>query len=156
MADEDDDDDADTPRFEWSSNGGCERCDALDGHLCDEEPPRPHPDCDCSILERSRPHNSCDSSDVRYEIQHAGNIHHDSANPAPDDEFDLVFDYTIHCWGDAEEISGEIVITRTYGDFDDVDQIEDAIDDALAEALEDVEELAVEECPVCGEHPHVS
>ncbi len=154
MANGDEDDDFESDeRFEWSSNGGCERCDALDGHLCEEVPPRPHPNCDCTIIYRSQPSRICDLSDVRYSVNHSGNIHHGPVDP--DDEFDIVLDYTIVCWGEAETISGEVFVTRTYQDQDDSEP-GDLIEDALAEALEEVEEIAVDECPVCGEHPHVS
>ena len=154
MADDDEDDSGDDERYEWSSNGGCERCDALDGHLCEAEPPRPHPHCDCTIIHRSKPSRTCDASDVQYSVEHSGNIHHGSGLD-PNEEFDLVFDYTIECWGEAGTISGEVFVSRTYGDLDGSDP-DDLVDDALAEALERVEEIAVEECPVCGDHPHVS
>jgi len=133
--------------FEWVSNGGCERCDALDGHICEEDSPRPHPNCDCTIINRSQPSQSCDGSDVRYEVAFGGSVHH-SGGADPDEEFDLVFDYNIVCWGAAEEITGEVVVTRTYAD-DLANDPEDLIDDALAEALEMVEEIAAQECPEC-------
>jgi hypothetical protein len=135
--------------FEWSSNGGCERCDALDGHICKEDSPRPHPNCDCTIISRSHAARSCDGSDVRYEVEHGGSVHH-TGGLDPDEEFDLVFDYTIVCWGAAEQISGEVIVTRTYRE-DASTEPEDLIDDALAEALKQVEEIAAEECPQCPE-----
>jgi hypothetical protein len=151
MADNDEDNEE---RYEWSSNGGCERCDAMDGHLCEEEPPRPHPHCDCTIISRSKPSRTCDASDVQYSVQHSGNIHHGSGLDL-DEEFDIVFDYTIECWGGAQTLSGEVFVSRTYRECQGTDSA-DLLEDALAEALEEVEEIAVEECPVCGEHPHVS
>ncbi len=35
--------------YEWISHGGCERCDAMEGFY-DEEPVRPHPNCQCDII----------------------------------------------------------------------------------------------------------
>ncbi len=35
--------------YEWISSGGCERCDAMEGFY-DEEPVRPHPNCQCEII----------------------------------------------------------------------------------------------------------
>jgi len=154
MSDPDDDDDDDGPRYEWSSNGGCERCDAMDGHLCSEMPPRPHPRCDCTIIDRSHPASTCDASDVRYHVDHSGNIHH-GAGTNDSDEFDLVFDYTIVCWGNAQTLSGEVIVSRTYGDLDRFEP-GDLIEDALNDALEKVEQIALDECPVCGEHPAVA
>ena len=143
------------PRYEWQSNGGCERCDALDGHLCVEPPPRPHPNCDCRIIDRERRSYRCDESDVRYEVNHSANIHHGS-DPDPDEEFDLVFDYEIICWGNTERISGEVTVSRTYGELEAGDQGEEFIEDALVEAIDKVHEIAASECPTCPKPPLVS
>jgi hypothetical protein len=35
-------------KYVWSSNGGCEICDAMNGEY-DEEPSRPHENCQCEI-----------------------------------------------------------------------------------------------------------
>jgi hypothetical protein len=151
---EDDEDDDDEPRYEWVSNGGCERCDAMDGHLCEEPPPRPHARCNCTIIHRSRPSLSCDETDVRYEISHAANIHH-SGTPDPDDEFDIIFDYKIHCWGNTQQISGEVIVSRTYSELRGNDT-DDFVEEAMADALELVEEIAADECPSCPAPPRVS
>jgi hypothetical protein len=34
--------------YEYTSSGGCARCDAMEGYY-DQEPPRPHPNCQCQI-----------------------------------------------------------------------------------------------------------
>ena len=137
---------------EWQSNGGCERCDALDGHLCTDWA-RPHPNCDCRVIDRSNPSKYCDSSDVQYSVEHAGNLHH-ASRPDLDDEFDLVFDYKITCWGNAQEISGEVTVSKTYRELDE--DVLGTLDDAMTEALKKVEEVAVVECPVCADHPYVA
>ena len=133
--------------YEWVSNGGCERCDALDGHTCELPWPRQHPKCDCTIISRSRSALQCDMSDVSYEVEYAGPNHH-GGDPDPDDEFDLIYDYTIHCWGGAQVITGEVVVSRTYLQYSDEDPY-DFLDDAYDEALQRVEEIAAAECPAC-------
>jgi hypothetical protein len=134
--------------YEWVSNGGCTICDALDGHLCEEDPPRPHPRCDCTIISRSHPSTDCDSSDVRYEIT---GIRMDRlADHGSQVDWEVVVDYEIECWGNAQIIVGELVFQLTLEEHDLGD------DEAVAEALERIDEIAVSECPVCGDHPAVA
>jgi hypothetical protein len=140
-------------RYEWVSSGGCTRCDALDGRFFKTPPWRPHPNCNCSILDRFAQNTDCDSSDVRYEVDYDHPNHH-GPTYEPGDEFDLIFNYTIRCWGNAEVITGQVVVSMTYDQYE-TDAPQDFFDDAFAEALELVEEIAVEECPVCGKHPHI-
>ncbi len=134
--------------YEWVSNGGCAVCDAMDGHLCEEEPPRPHLHCDCSIISRSRPSTSCDSSDVRYDITGVTMTRVEDHGSQVD--WDVVVDYEIECWGNAQFITGEVFFELTLEEHDL------GYDEAVAVALEQIDAIAVNECPVCGDHPSVA
>ncbi len=146
---------ADDDRYEWISSGGCQCCDNMEDRFYEISPPRPHPNCNCTIYDRSQGNSQCDSSDVRYDISHAGNSHHSGGNPAPDDEFDMYFDYVITCWGNSQTISGQVSVSVSYGHASETD-VEDLFDEAFAEAIELVDDIAVNECPVCGKHPLVA
>ena len=142
------------PTHEWRSNGGCERCDALDGHQCHEgSMVRPHPRCDCAIIDRSRPSRRCDGSWMLLELQFAQNVHHGGVSGADDEEFDLLFDFRIHCPDGTQVIEGELSVSRTYGEWM---SSEDLLDEAYEEAYDRLHEIAESECPACGEAPLVS
>ena len=143
-------------KYEFVSNGGCSRCDARDGRLSEGPTPRPHPGCNCQIIWRdfgaNNPGQPCDESKMRYEYQDVSASHH-SGPYGPDDEFDLVFTFRIHC-PDGEMIDTEVLVTATYGDLaDDQDAL---FEDAMAEALGLVEEIAASECQACPEPPLVA
>lgn len=143
----------DDERYEWESNGGCDRCDALDGMWFDVPPPKQHPKCDCTVIDRTQSNRGCDSSDVRYHVAHEDNNHHGPYGPG--DDFDMVFSYEIKCWGGGGTLVGEVVVTMTYGELENSEN-EDFFDDAYDEALQIVEDIAVSDCPVCGDHPAVA
>lgn len=153
-------------RYEWVSTGGCTRCDSMEGryYLSPTGVPRPHPNCNCTVLNRTRTKEECDSSDAVFLVSYSGNSHHGPSEDV-DDHFDMFYDYTITCWGDAAVVTGQVVVEATYGDLhgpnypDSLESdrsIEDFYEDRFAEALELVEQVAVEECPVCGTHPSVA
>ena len=45
-------------RFEFTTSGGCSRCDNYDGYH-DENPGRPHPNCNCEIVDRTASDSGC-------------------------------------------------------------------------------------------------
>lgn len=122
--------------WEFISNGGCERCDAMDGRLSDMEPmPRPHPNCSCQIVKRDwgiGTDDTCDEGRMRYTLLDVQAVHHPGSTGEPDEEFDLVHIFEIHC-PDDETIEADISVTVTYGDA--ADDLDDLFEDAFAEAL---------------------
>lgn len=145
-------------KYEFVSNGGCTRCDAMNGRLSDAPSDSPHPGCNCQIVWRDfgafDPDEACDEEKLRYELVEIRPKHHIMGGPwSMDDEFDLVHTFRIHC-PDGEEIETDVVVSTTYGDMDE-DQ--DAMfEDALAEALELAEEIAASECRTCPDPPLVA
>lgn len=138
---------------EWQSNGGCPRCDALDGHVCHEDDVvRPHPRCDCTIVDRGRSTSGCDGSFGQVAVEYRGNSHHGGSAGAADEEFDMIFDFTIRCPEGAAHFEGEIFVSMTYGE---VSSSEDALDEAYDEAFDRALEIAEQECPAC-DPPRVS
>ncbi len=142
--------------FQWEflSNGGCERCDAMDGRLSDENPhPRPHPGCSCQIVKRDwglGTDDTCDEGRMRYTLLDIVAVHHPHTTNQPDEEFDLVHVFAITC-PDGETIEADISVSVRYG-YEDVDEL---FEDAFAEALELVEELAASECQTCPAPPEI-
>lgn len=141
------DDTRTTNEYVWVTNGGCERCDALDGLVFDTEPFRPHRNCNCSIISRSGVHRDCRAEFATYEVAYSSPVHHtDGSNE--NDEFDLVFDYRIRCW-DGEIIEGQVSVSLTYAEMWATGDPEDAMLSAEMEAYELVEEIAATECHPC-------
>ncbi len=139
--------------YEFISNGGCTRCDAMDGRLSADDPmPRPHSNCTCQIVKRDYgigSENSCDESLMRYTLVDTSSVHH-GAGDDPDDEFDIVHTFHVRC-PDGENIEADIVVSTTYGSA--AADIDAAFEDAFAEALELIEELAATECRSCPAPP---
>jgi hypothetical protein len=139
--------------FVWESSGGCEMCDSMDGREFDTEPYRPHPNCNCTIISRTGMNRDCGNEQLHYVVEHSESVHH-ASDPDVDDEFDLVYDYEITCF-DGEEITGEVVVSATYGEEQGA-ELEDFMDDMFEDALELVDEIAMMECQNCGAHPHIA
>ena len=139
--------------YVWLSSGGCEMCDSMDGEEFDTEPYRPHPNCNCTIVSRSGGGSDCDESLLTYQVDWTHSVHHTSGVD-PNEEFDFIFDYEIHCPG-GQEIAGEGLVSKNYGEYRWGDY-EDVEADAYEEALELVDEIAASECPPCPDPPAVS
>ena len=112
------------------------------------EPGRPHPNCNCTIVDRTRGNSTCDESRLSYEVEQSGNTHH-VLHPEPDDEFDMIFDYKITC-PDAGTISGQVIVSIVY--CGQQYMTDEDFEDAYAQALELVDEIAASGCPACEEH----
>jgi hypothetical protein len=54
-------------RYVWSSNGGCGICDAMAGEY-DEEPGRPHENCQCEIASVVKREHACDKDDIEINL----------------------------------------------------------------------------------------
>lgn len=139
-------------RYEWQSSGGCTRCDAMDNRYSKTPLNRPHPNCNCTIVDRYAQNTDCDESDVRYEIQHAGNSHNSSTDPG--DELEMYFDYLITCWGNKGQIGGQVTVKMTYGKLESMD-LDDFFEEAFIKAMKMVDDIAAEKCPPC-ERPLVA
>jgi len=140
--------------YEFISNGGCTRCDAMDGRLSADNPqPRPHPNCNCQIVKRDfgagSDQQGCDENRMRYDYQGAQSVHHDGPY-TPDAEFDVVHTFIIRC-PDGESIEADVLTTITYGEL--AADFDGAMDQAFAEALELIEDIAATECQHCPEPP---
>ena len=132
--------------WEWHSTGGCERCDDMEDRYFQEEPPRQHPNCTCDIVESDE--LPCEEREPTYQLAHVESIHGPTADP--DDTFTMVFDYRITCpTGDVK--TGQVEVERTYGEleaaWDDAEEI--FFEEAVAEALEEVDGIAAADCPPC-------
>ena len=84
-----------TEKYLWVTNGGCPRCDAMDGYHFFLEPTRPHDYCDCDIdlVER-------DDTDECYTIEvNVENLAWDTAeNMDPSHPIEIEYNFTIECW----------------------------------------------------------
>lgn len=134
-------------RYVLYSSGGCVICDGMDGMTFPGEPYRPHPNCNCTIMDRSGLHGDCDEARMAYRLDYSHPIYH-SDEFDPDDEFDLFYDYEITC-PDGETLSGQVLVSVTFGEQDE-DFLTD-VEDNYAEALKLVEEIAASECASCPE-----
>jgi hypothetical protein len=150
----DDDDDNDDGGYDWVTNGGCERCDSMEGRLYPEPPGRPHPHCDCTIQWVGRGPQSCESNEADITLDHEGSTHPYGPWPSPDDTFEMYFAYRIICPA-GDVLEGEIMIERTYQDEQTMDP-DDFFDEAYVEAFGEVEDIAASECSPCPEPPGVS
>lgn len=130
--------------YVWTSSGGCERCDAMDGLEVaeSEQGSAPHPECNCTVRRRPGPGSGCDEARLGYDVTYSHPIHHPSYVDG-DSEFDLVYDYTITC-PNGDTMSGQVMVTTTYNE-----QTERGMDAMDMEALEMVDEMASAECPPC-------
>ena len=80
----------------WESNGGCSRCDAMNGYHYDEEPTRPHKGCDCEItLVETYTSGEC------YELDVEGGSWSwdgDAKDLDASDPIMVQFSFTVQCW----------------------------------------------------------
>ncbi len=76
----------------WTSNGGCEACDALAGeHL--EEPARPHENCQCEITWYPKNKKLCANNEVEIEFVDA----YGEERIEWDSEFSLTYEFIVTC-----------------------------------------------------------
>jgi hypothetical protein len=133
--------------WEFISTGGCARCDAMEGFY-DEEPERPHPYCECQIIEHEE---GTLTGHVFYYQEESDPV------PAEDDDdevmFYIRFSVFIDCCGTGEIHQTEIEVEAR---FDDVDSIPPGFDgpfselpdfaERFQEQLDEAEDDLADEC----------
>lgn len=130
----------------WQSTGGCERCDIMeDGNPYADEPPRPHPNCLCDAVEFT-PTRDCIDEEYRYSVVVAS----ENLDPV-NNTLTYTFDYAIVCLANNSTLTGSVEVEREYDDW--VNTPDDAmdlyLDELIADALEQVDDIAAAQCPPC-------
>ena len=139
----------------WDSNGGCPRCDAMDGYHYDQEPTRPHPNCDCEItLVGTFRRGGCYEVEININNWVWGGSGA-AGNLEPSDTVSVEFDFIISCWHgggmsgtDSIDVSADEVFELDGGDilFDGDDWPIPHLDNTEEAMYARIKELAEEIC----------
>lgn len=142
--------------YYWKSNGGCEACDALEGvHFV--QPARPHPHCQCTIIEVSLNNNPmgfcllgepiivCNANGSDTEVEWEDGSFYYSSLVAH-------FVWAIVC-RDGTTMSGTLEVEPTLDDFSFSDEEDHEIWTGYIydEAESEVQDIADSDCPACIE-----
>jgi hypothetical protein len=129
--------------YYFDSTGGCELCDAMEGWY-DDEPARPHPNCDCTIGEPPADDEDAVNFDWSYEV---GHTERDSENP--NDGYSVPVTVTVECYSGRTIIDDTDVAFESDEGMDDNDPYAffDYFDDKLYEEAAHLAEELGQDCP---------
>jgi hypothetical protein len=85
--------------FTFKSNGGCPICDSMDQSRFESEPPRPHPNCSCTVVQQAP---DCGFTKA---VEYVG------AGAHTDTEIVMIFSYEVFCRKTGENSAGVVLAT---------------------------------------------
>lgn len=143
--------------LEWifDSTGGCTRCDNRDGYH-DNEPERPHPNCDCEIYTAPVGGMSVDCFELEVNSDSVWIDYTENSVPL-DINYDVEFTYAIECFGTNQSMGGTLNYTGTITipggmSFDDWAFMDELAVSFYDQAMADALDAAKDQCE-CEEEP---
>jgi hypothetical protein len=134
-------------KYIWSSNGGCAVCDDMEGEY-DEEPGRPHENCECIIaaVPAQKKLGKCTQDEVTYEFEGASG----NADPTTHGPVSTLVDfYFVVTCKDGSTFNADIGI-QLEREFLEVD-LDTAFAVGLDQALDQLEAMVGDDCKECEE-----